>query len=329
MKASDAPEIQQYDKLSVDSELNFIKNQIVKQLFAEFTAPNIKIVLDTLGCKTLDDCQVLLDISSISYAVTNTLWAKHYVRRGDQANKKLLNSSNVTIVNNSTSEQDLPSSMKDQSVTQVFQVSIEKTDHLDTGTQVVAIPFTANQPLSFIFNKSPVVSATLSQPFTLKEASRNVTMKPFSKRNVTYNVFQFEEFNHYLMDFNIDKTSVISHPTVTPPSTVSFVKTNLLDFLKAHAPLVQGLKFKNATGITLGKSADGLTFSLNNFPAVEKITNFVVETEYSKTESIRGPPTKPPTTTTTMEPPTPTTTTTKTPPPTSTPTTTTKMPSSF
>lgn len=284
----------------------------------------MKIILDTLGCKTLEDCQVLLDISSISYTITNTLWAKHYVGRGIQTNKKLLNSSNVTVINNSTANRDLTTSMKDYNVTQVFQVNINKTDHLDTGTQVVSIPFTANKPLNFIFNKSDAVSANQSQPFLLREPSRNVTLRPFTKRNVTYNIFQFVELNQYLMDFNIDKTSVISHPSVTLPSTVLFVKTNLLDFLKSHAKLVESLKFKNATGITLGKSSDGLSFSLNNFPAVEKITNFVVETVYSKTVSIQGPPTKPPTTTTTtttMKPDQDTTTTTTTKPPMTTSTT--------
>lgn len=309
-----------------ESELAFIKNQIVKQLFTELDAAKMKIILDTLGCKALADCQVLYDISSISYTVTNTLFAKRYVGRGDRTNKKLLKSFNVTVTNNSTSKQELNATMPDFTANQEFEVTITKADQLFTGTQSIAIPFTANAPLGFIFNKNDAVSAKQTQPFVLKEQLRTVTLNAFKKTNVTYNIFQFDEFNHYLMDFNIDKTSVISHPTVNPPSTVAFVKTNFLDFMKLHPTLVTSLKFKNSTGITLAKSASGTDYTLNNFPAVEKITNFEVETVYSAPESIPKP-TKPPMTTTTQKPDHSTSTTTSAPNTTTTtvaPTTTSK-----
>lgn len=274
---------------SVDSVFIDIKNQIVKLLFAEYNAEYLSIILDTLGCKTLDDCQVLLDISSINYVITESV--KHYVGRGNQANRKLYHSTTVNVINNSTEKRDLTASMKDYDVTQVFHVDINKTGHLKTRERGIFIPFTADEPLRFTFYKSDVLSANQRQLFSLKETPRKVTLNPFTKRNVTYNIFQYDEFNHYRMDFYIDENSVINHPSVDRWSgqKVIFVKTHLLEFLKAHDRLVPSLKFKNSTGIILRKSSDGKGFSLDNFPAVEKITNFEVETVCSATESIKGP----------------------------------------
>lgn len=99
--------------------------------------------------------------------------------------------------------------------------------------------------------------------------------------------------------FRLKNSTSISWISINAQNVVQFVKTNLLEFFRLHPKLLENPKFKNQTRITLGKATTGTGLSLKNFPAVEKITNFVVETVYSKVESIPGSPIKPPMTTTT------------------------------
>lgn len=295
MKAQQIPE-KQLDTFidDVDSEFINIKNQIVKRFYVEYDPVKLKIILNTLGCKTLEDCQTLLDISSIQYVIKHTSWVKHYIGRGEQANKKLNHSATVTITNNSNEKRDLITTFEDWNVTQEFQVDINKTDHLFTETKIMPISFTADKPFDFTFNKNNVESANQSQPFVLNTIPQNVSLEPLTKKNVTYNIVQYDEFNYYSMDFIIFETSTITHPVVD--KNVVFITTNLLKFLKTRIEFVKTMTFKNSRVVRLdvttetSRSNTVNVFKLNNFPAIEKITNFAVETEYSDSEPIETPP---------------------------------------
>lgn len=277
----------------VESEFIDIKNQIVKQFYAEYDPAKLQIILNTLGCKTLEDCQTLLDVSSIQYVIKHISWVKNYVGRGEQANKKLIHSATVTISNNSTEKRDFTTSLEDWNVTQEFQVNISKTGHLSTVDTIMPIHFTANKPLDFTLNKNDIESANQSQPFMLNTIPQNVTLESLTKKNVTYNIFQYDDFNFYLMDFIIHETSTITHPVVG--ENVVFITTNLLNFLETRIEFVKTMTFKNSRVVRLSVTNETSgtntvnVFNLNNFPAVEKIKNFAVETEYSDSESIEAP----------------------------------------
>lgn len=276
-----------------------IKKQIVKQLYSEYDPAIFQIILNTLGCETLQPeyCQTFLDVIKINYVIEDAS-VKHYIGQGKRENKELIHSENVTIINNSTEKQYLIP-CEGWNVTQEFEVAIMETDQLLTNIYSntnMTISFTADKPLNFkTFNKKSSVWANLNQSIVLDyssfDKSQFVTLEPQTQMNVTCNRFQYFEMNYYWMDFIIDENfATITYPAFN--GKVYFEKINLNNFLNTHIEFVKTMKHIFPRSIQLGvttKTSGSKTvnvFKLKNFPAIEKIKNFAFETELSDPEAI-------------------------------------------
>lgn len=273
----------------VQSEFDNIRNQIVQQFFVEYDPQKLAIILNTLGCQTIDDCPTLIRISSIDFIIRHVDFVKLYIERGEKQKKNVIHSVNVTIWNNSTSQQEVNTPHQDLKVTQNFQVNIRKTDNIAAPDVIMSIYFTGNEILTFNFTKNEMESANRTQIKVVNALPQKVVLDACTKMNVTYNFYEYEEFNYYLLDFEIyDGLSTINHPDVDANSNVIFVKSNLINFLKTHVEFVQNLKFKNSIVIRL-YSAGNDRFFLQNFPTTETIKNFGVDIVYGEPEGINTP----------------------------------------
>lgn len=274
-----------------EAEFVFIKNQIVKQFYAELNPENLKKILDMIGCRTAD-CPTLIDISSIDFQIQNTIpnHIKRYVSISESENKNVTHSETQTLQNNSTSKLEVTTEPVHLNVTQEFDVSIGKTGGILCEGEK-SIPFTASENHMFNFTKSLVETSKRNQSFMVNAAPEKVVLKPMTKMNVTFNFYQYQQNIMYLFDFELDKSSVIKHPGVKGDN-VMFIKTPLLDFLQSHIDFVKNLQFATPSAVKLEILADN-RFILRNFPAVETITNFGVDVIHEDPECIYACPEEP------------------------------------
>lgn len=270
-----------------DAEFQNIRDQIVKQFFAEYDSTKLTKILNVLGCANLENCQTLIDVSNIEYDLSS-LYSKYYIHRGEQINKKVIQSLNVTIENNSTSKQEFETPLQSFTGTQNFQVNISKTGYASSKTSI-SIPFTCDGSLSFTFYKNDTETKDKNQTTVFYAFPQSIPLNPLEKINVTYNFYQYEEFNYYYLEFVISSTSNISHPDVDSDNNVFFTKTSLNTFLAAHTDFRQNLKYKNSTVIRFINFSGNSTFGLKNFPAIERIRNFNVDVEFGEPEDIYEP----------------------------------------
>lgn len=266
-----------------DSEFINIKDQIVKQLFAEYNVTALCIILKTLGCPDLKSCSALISISSIDYVINNDFARKRYVRkRFGIENKKVKHSFNETISNNSTSKQEVSTEHHCLNMNRTFDMNITKTGYIRGSA---SIHFTANAPHRFTFYKNSSETANLTEASTIFAQSQKVTLEPNTQMNVTHSLYQYEEYANYFIDLDILNISVIRHPAVDVTSTVYIATTPLFNFLQTHISFIEKLTYKNPIGIKIAISIDG-RFVLENFPAIEKITNFGFDVVYGTPENI-------------------------------------------
>lgn len=241
-----------------------------------------------LGCVNLEECQTLIDISSIDYYISS-LRSKYYIGRSDKINKKLIDSVNVTISNNSTSKQEFETPFKQWSEMQNFQMNISKTGYISSNNVAIPIAFTANYHSVFIFYKNDTESIDVNDPFMVNALPQKITLEPMTQINVTYNRYSFEEFNYFNITFAIGTMSIIRHPHLDDVNNVIFSTTPLNTFLSTRLTFANNMKYKNPTVITL-HAIDNTTFLLHNFPATERIINYGIELVYGEPTCIYPPP---------------------------------------
>lgn len=258
-----------------------IKNQIAKQYFAEYDANKLKIITDSLGCKSID-CPRLLSVTSIDYDVID-FYRREYAGRAAKQNKIIIHSTDAEAVNNSPSKQEVQTVSYSLKVTQYFEVIITKTSDIssEVGITISFVSF----GVTFKFGKTTKETKRESNETTLEAPSQKIIVDPYTKINVTFNFYQYNDINKYFIDFEIGKNSMIKHPEVDDNSNVVFVKKPIGEFLEKHIDFLSTLTYENETDIKL--EAKDEKFILRNFPATEKITNFGVDVVYGKPEEIK------------------------------------------
>lgn len=269
---------QRADLDSIDYEN--IKNQLAKQYFSDFDPARLKVITDTLGCKSTD-CPQLLTASTIDYNIV-ALNRQEYVGRADKQNKIVVHSTDAEVVNNSPTRQEVNTVSYSITVTQYFEVTVTKTLFISSSASIT-LKF-LKLGAEFKFTKTTSQTKKTSNETTLEAPSQRVVVDPYSKMNVTFNFYQYEDINNYFLDFEIAPDSTITHPDVDAASNVIFTKKPLGDFLVKHADFLPTMKYENDTMIKI-ESRDG-KFVLRNIPATEKITNFGVDVVFGKSEEI-------------------------------------------
>lgn len=286
-----------------ETEFHNIKDQIVKQFFAEYDQDKLAIILSAIGCKDVD-CPALNTICSIDFKIISEgNYGKYLFDVGDKQNKQVVNSSSTTLINDGTEKIEVSSEFQSWTVEQNFQVSVSKTDRISSEA-TKSFAFTASQSIEINFTGQSVETGSINQTTVFFAQPQTITLDPQTKVDLSYEFYQFEQTSNYHLDFNLDPTSTIKHPAVNDESVVIFTSSPLMDFLTSHLEFVKNMKFAPG-GIELIANEEGA--QLKNFPASEKVTNFGIDVVFGDPVPI-----DPNTTTTTTE--TPDTTTTEEPP---------------
>lgn len=258
-----------------------IKNQLAKQYYSEYDPQKLQIITETLGCKTTD-CPQLLSATTFDYNVLS-LDRQEYVGRADKQNKIIIHSTDTEAVNNSPSKQEVQTVSYSIKVTQYYEVVITKTSDIssEVGITIAFLRF----GLAFKFAKTTKETKRASNETTLEAPSQKVVVDPYTKLNVTFNFYQYNDINKYYLDFEIGKNSTIYHPDVDARSNVVFVKKPIGEFLEKNVDFLSTLSYEHDTDIKIEAKED--KFILRNFPATEKLTNFGVDVVYGKPEEIK------------------------------------------
>lgn len=257
-----------------------IKNQIAKKYFSEYDATKLKVITDSLGCKSID-CPQLLAVTHIDYNVVD-LYRQEYAGREGKQNKVIIHSTDAEAVNRSPSKQEVQTVSYSLKVTQFSEVVITKTIDLtsEVGITIAFVRF----GVSFRFAKTAKETKRGSNETTLEAPSQKIIVDPYTKINVTFNFYQYDDINKYFLDFEIGKNSVIIHPEIDGNSNVVFVKKPIGEFLEKHVDFLSTLTYENETDIKIEAKEE--KFILRNFPATEKLTNFGVDVVYGEPEEI-------------------------------------------
>lgn len=262
------------------NDYTVIKNQLTKQYFAEYDAVRLKILTDALGCKTTD-CPQLIAASKIEYSVLN-LNRQEYIGRADKQNKIVIHSTDAEAVNNSPSKQEVTTVGYSIKATQYYEATVTKTTEISSNAEINLkfLKFGA----AFKFGRTTSETRKSSNETTLNAPSQRIVVDPYSKINVTFNFYQYDDINNYFLDFEISNDTTITHPEVNANSVVVFDKKPLFSFLQNQIDFLPTLKYEKETDIKI-VSRDG-KFVLTNFPATEKLTNFGVDVVFGKPEEI-------------------------------------------
>lgn len=121
-----------------DTEAEFvnIKNQIVKQFYAEYDVGNRQKILDMIGCRTID-FPALIDITNIGFMIHSTIpnHIKRFISISKIKHRNVTHSVTQTLKNNYTSKQEVSTEPIHSDVTQEFDVTIGKTEGILCGAE--------------------------------------------------------------------------------------------------------------------------------------------------------------------------------------------------
>lgn len=268
---------------NVDNNFNDyanIRNQLMKYYFSKFDAVRLKKITTGLGCKTTD-CPQLIAASKLDYTVLS-LDRQEYGGRASKQNKIVVHSTDAEAVNNSPSKQQIKTVGYSIKVTQYSEVTVTKSIFVssDVSITVKFVKFDA----SFKFGKTSTETQKSSNETTLDVPSQNILVDPYTKMNVTFNFYQYEDINNYYLDFVIGKGSIITHPDIDASSNILFVKQPLDEFLTKNVNILPTLRYESDKSIKIVER-DG-KIVLRNLPATEKLTNFGVDVVFGKPEPI-------------------------------------------
>lgn len=266
-------------KLASQFEFTNIKNQITAKIFSEYDAQRLKIITDSLGCKTVD-CPQLISASNIEYNILE-LVGREYIGRGEKQPKVVIQSTDTEISNASPVQQNISTVSYVLKCIENYELTITKTTQIRTEKTIDL--FFYKKTTTTTFTKKDVERTGTTAERTVQFPSQNVTVEPLSKLNVTFNFVQYDDINNYLIDFQIADNSTLSHLDVVGNDVV-FVQTPLGEFLRKNIPFISTLKYDDAKMLKLIEK-DG-KFILKNFPTSETITNFGVDVIFGKATSL-------------------------------------------
>lgn len=265
-----------------DSTIDYanIRDQLMKFYFSKFDAARLKKITDGLGCKTTD-CPQLIAASKLDYKVLS-LDRQEYNGRASKQNKIVVHSTDAEAMNNSPSKQEIKTVRHAIKVTQYSEATVTKSIFVssDVSITVKFVKFDA----SFKFGKTSTETQKTSNTTTLEVPSQSILVDPYTKMNVTFNFYQYEDINNYLLDFVIGKGSIITHPDVDASSNILFVQQPLDDFLTKNIDVLPKLRYDNDKAIKVIERGGKIV--LQNLPATEKLTNFGVDVVFGKPEPI-------------------------------------------
>lgn len=258
-----------------------INNQLLELYFSQFRPDRLKSIKDRLGCKTYV-CPQLMAKSEIDYTVVS-VDRKEFVGRTTNPKRTVFHTTSAEVVNNNPLRQEITTVGYSIKVAQSNEATITKTRGISAGITISIMFLGFN--LGFKFEKTTSVTSKFSKETTLNVPSQKVLVDPYTKFNVTFKFYQYEDIDSYFLDFVIGKDSKISHPDRGFLGELRTVKLDLIPFLRKNSYILPKLKYRNETDIKIVEKNG--EFVLKNFPATVRIINFGVDVAFGKTESIK------------------------------------------
>lgn len=196
--------------------------------------------------------------------------------------KIVIHSTDAEAVNNSPSKQEVTTVGYSIKATQYNEATITKTNSItsEIGIQIYFLKF----GVSFTFGKSTSETRKSSNESIINVPPQKIVVDPYTKINVTYNFYQYEDINTYFLDFVTGEKSIITHPDVDSKSNVHFAKKPLVEFLKKNVDILPKLRYETDKDLKIIEK-DG-KIVLKNLPATQKLTNFGVDVVFGKPEKI-------------------------------------------
>lgn len=252
-----------------------IKNQLMKHFFSQMRYDRVRSIKSALRCERRY-CPQLIGKSKIDYNVVS-LDRREFAGRTSKPNKTVFHTTNAEVVNNSPLQQEIQTVGYALQVSESSEVTVSKTYGISVG---VAYIFS----LSFTFGRTRTETRRLSKGSTVTVPPQKILVEPFTKHNVTFNFYQYEDIDNYFLDFELGKDSMITHPDVGLFGSLTYTKRYLNRFLEENVDFLRKMKYKNDRDIKIiernGK------FVLKNLPATVKIINFGVDVVFDKAEKI-------------------------------------------
>lgn len=263
------------------NDYTIIKNQIAKQYFKEYDATRLNAITKALGCSSAD-CPKLIDATDIKYNLLDSV-DRTYVGRGDKLNKIVFHSADTEIENNSASQQVVSGRSFNLTMTTNFQVVFTKTkdSHSDSGRNY----FVYKKQSSIQFTQKEEEKYTETNITTMNFPSQKIAAAPFTKMNTTFNFFQYDDINNYLLHFEVAANSTFTHPELDANSKVISVTKPLGDFLKTHRNFLSTIKYESETALKLVE-LEG-KFVLKNIPTMEKVSSYGFDVVFGRVEYLK------------------------------------------
>lgn len=259
-----------------------IKDQIANQYFAEYSADRLKAITTALGCNSTD-CPQLIAQTDIKYSLLDSV-GKDFIGRGEKISKIVIHSTDLEAENRSPSQQVITSIAYNLTLRSFYEVVVSKTWQVHSGIGVDLLVYKAKAEITFTNEK--VEKFTQANETNLFYASQHIAIDPFTKMDTTFNFFQYDDINNYLLHFQIADNSTLTHPELDANSNIVNVTKSLGDFMSNHINFLSTLKYRSDSDLKIVENEG--KFILKNFPATEKLTNYGVDVSYSRAVKINS-----------------------------------------
>lgn len=237
-------------------------------------------------------------LTDISYRVAN-LAEKRFVSSQHMLNKIEIYSSEVSVANNSTLQQEASTLSYALTVTKTDTMATMKTSNIKSNDPIM-VPFvgTSGLPIEFTGNDYEINKRV--QKFTIEAPTQKVLLDPFTKMRMRFIFYQYETRNDFRLDFLIDKNSTMTcpdferdlfygDPKCCEPCYLfqqnDTITTSLNEFIADNPKILDTIQYQNEDAIHLAYNDFG-QLTLTNFPSIEKIMNFGVDILFEAPEQI-------------------------------------------
>lgn len=193
--------------------------------------------------------------------------------------QKLEHISQYCIINRSNHKQQSQTSEYNQTITESKVVTITDTREISGTVEIPQLPLLDSFSMKFTRSNATVESHTTA--IEKSTPPQKVDIEPQSKTSISYQLYAFKDVYNYLLDFEIDESSVVQLKDrekydLIPPTNIIFLvineiapdkyAINLLDVLRNYPEV----NIRPSSGTSL-ESING-KYVLKNFPMKYEIS---------------------------------------------------------
>lgn len=283
-----------------------IKNQIIEIFSFEYLRKQRSLVLSNITF--WDSLFSAIHFGIISAGISKmdckvkSLYDKRHISDKKYVNKFVIYSIDSFVSNNSTVQQNVQIPFYSLKVNQTEEIIINHIADISSISDIdVSFAFETFPNISKGIKLSGASSETKMyiEQIEISTHKETIILPPMTKMNITYNFYQFDDIENYLLDFIVDESSRISIPdyendlydgnlTHFQPFHIftydATISTPLIDFLRNNSFILQKLDKEDETVIKIEEIKRNMI--LRNIPLIKRITKFGVSKTFGDPEKI-------------------------------------------